>query len=331
MEREEKIATKVYGFIKSNLLNGVVIITALAYVFYNMISIKQTGLSIYEVLAQAGMGIVIAFVIKQALGESGFNKGYRSTIWANSLDKYSRACNLANPYIEKIDLFYDDQEKEKKLKYRTNNLMAVRLRYDDFFDEDGNYTNPEIRKAKRNQLSYGDSYTEIFYLTRKQRKVLKKCIEVKIYNLNLFSEYSNELENTTHREKTDKDQRNMMWAKNSFTAVITAIFGAYFLPMWNGWDWADFIISTVQVCVWVGCGIVQLYTNYNYVVIEKTSKLTKKIELIVKFVRKCENGQYGCKENEEVENNGKEQKEVNSSVASIPTNEFSNSNSIHTS
>lgn len=278
---------KIYDFIKGNLINAVVILTSVAYVFYNMVVIKRTDLTLAECIAKAGIGIIVGMMIKQGLGENGFNKGYGSHIWCENLEKYSKACNMANPYIERVDNFYFSEEKEKKKNYRRTNLMAAQMKYSWFFDEDGNYIDNQEKFSK---------------LTKYQKRVLKKCCRVRIYNLNLFSEYSNQVGADTHKEKTDKDQRSKMFGKNSVTQVITAIIGAYFVPMLTGWDWAAFIAATVQVCIWISCGITQLYTNYNYVVIEKVNKITRKIELIVKFTRGCEKGLYLINPYDEKEN-----------------------------
>ena len=297
MEAEKN--KKVYDFIKGNFINFIILLTSLAYVFYNMVIIKRTDLSVWECIAKAGIGILVGFMIKQGLGENGFNYGYRSQIWHDSLTKYSQNCNMANPYIERVDNFYSCETIEKKKIYRRTNLMATRMKYDWFFDEDGFY--------KENEEQYNK-------LDRKQKRVLKKCIAVKIYNLNLFSEYENQIGADTRREKTDKDQRAKMFGKNGVAQVLTAIVGAYFVPMLTGWDWASFIAATIQVCIWLSCGITQLYTNYNYVVIEKTAKLTRKVELIVKFTRGCEQGKYLTDPYEKE----KEEEKVNEQIETDP-------------
>ena len=274
---EAETNRKIYDFIKGNFINFIIIFTSLAYVFYNMIVIQRTDLSLWECVAKAGIGIIVGFMIKQGLSENGFNYGYRSQIWIDNLEKYSKNCNMANPYIERVDNFYACEEIEKKKIYRRTNLMAARMKYDWFFDEDGFYKEDNEFYAK---------------LDRKQKKVLRKCIKVKIYNLNLFSEYENQVGAETKKEKTDKDQRAKMFGKNGIAQIVTAVIGAYFVPMLTGWNWAAFIAATIQVCIWISCGIIQLYTNYNYVVVEKVNKLTRKVELIVKFTRGCQEGKY---------------------------------------
>ena len=268
---------KVYDFIKGNLINAIIILTALAYIFYSQVIIKRTDLTVAECIAKAGIGILVGFMIKEGMGENGMNKGYASNTWHDKLDKYSNACNLANPYIERVDNFYLCEEIEKKRNYRRTNLMNARMRYDWFFDADGNFI---------------EGSEEQHNLTRYQKKVLKKCISVKIYNLNLFSEYTAKIGADTIREKTDKDQRAKMFGKNGFAQIVSAIIGAYFVATFENWNLGAFITATVQVCIWLTCGILQLYANYDYVTVEKTNKLTRKMELIIKFVRGCESGLY---------------------------------------
>lgn len=46
--------------------------------------------------------------------------------------------------------------------------------------------------------------------------------------------------------------------------------------------------------LWIMFGIIQLYTNYNYVVQDKVAVLRKKKEIIRRFTSGCEKGLYLC-------------------------------------
>lgn len=269
--------TKVYNFIKSNLMNFIVVLTSVAYTLYGMVKIEPTGLTVWEVITKAGISVVIGLMIKQGIGENGFSKGYSSIVWSENFTKYNNCCNTATPHIEKVDNFYIYEEIENKKSYRRQVLSNYRIKYSWFFTEDGEYIENKEQYDK---------------LDKKQKKALHKCINVKIHNLNLFSEYDTEIVANTKKEITDKDQRFKMFGKNGVAQVLTALAGAYFIPLWEGWNWGSFITSTIQVCIWVFCGVIQLYANYNYIVIEKVNKLKRKMELIIKFVKGCEKGLY---------------------------------------
>ena len=276
MEFIEKLRENSVRYIKTIAMDIVVVIVAIAYIFYQMIKLQKTDLNPLILIAEAVMGIICGVIIKAALGENGFSKGYNSTIWATENEKYNDACSLAVNYTERLDNFYLSLEKEKKENYRRNHLQSVRLKYDMWFDSEGNY------------IGKDEEYDKLrFY----QRYMLKKCIKVKIYVLNLFSEYSTSSEQDTKREVTDKMQRGRNISKNTLSATLVAIIGVYFIPLFN-WNIASLISSTMQVSLWVLFGILQLYTNYNFVVQDKVSVLRKKKELIARFVKDSENGKY---------------------------------------
>ena len=281
IEKYEEKIEEIKGFglryIKTIAMDLVVVLVALAYVFYQMIKLELTNLNPLVLLAQAIMGIICGVVIKQALGENGFSKGYNSDHWNKEESKYNDACNVALPYMEYVDNFYDYEIIDKKKNYRRQHLQEVRLKYAMWFDNDGNYIGTKEMFEK---------------LDRKQKRVLKKCIAVRIYPLNLFSQYTISTEQATKREPTDKMQRAKNTAKNTLAATIIAIIGVYFIPQITGWNWAAFISATMQVAMWVLFGILQLYTNYNFVVQDLVSVMRKKKEDIKRFVSGCEKHLY---------------------------------------
>ena len=280
-EKVEEIQSFTSRYIKSIAMDFAVVLVAIGYIFYQMITFKSTDLNPLVLLAQGVMGIICGVIIKQALGENGFSRGYNSKTWNEEEEKYNSACNTANPYMERVDNFYQYEEIEKKKKYRRQHLQEIRLKYDNWFDKDGNYIGEPLKEIKAKKT-----------LDRKQLKVLKKCITVKIYPLNLFSQYSISTEQDTKKEITDKEKRARNITQNTIMATLVAIIGVYFIPQIKGWNWANFISATMQVSLWVIFGIIQLYTNYNFIVQDKVATLRKKKENIKRFTSGCEKGLY---------------------------------------
>ena len=276
-EKLEEIQSFTSRYIKSIAMDFAVVLVAIGYIFYQMITFKSTDLNPLVLLAQGVMGIICGVIIKQALGENGFSRGYNSKTWNEEEEKYNAACNTANPYMERVDNFYQYEEIEKKKKYRRQHLQEIRLKYDNWFDKDGNYIGTK----------------EMFdSLDKKQQRVLSKCIKVKIYPLNLFSQYSISTEQDTKKEITDKEKRARNITQNTIMATLVAIIGVYFIPQIKGWNWANFISATMQVSLWVIFGIIQLYTNYNFIVQDKVAILRTKKEIIKRFTSGCEKGLY---------------------------------------
>lgn len=276
-EKIEEIQSLTVRYIKTIAMDIIVVLVAIAYIFYQMVGLQVTDTNPLVLIAQAFMGIVCGVAIKQALGENGFSRGYNSKFWLDEEEKYNAACNTANPYMERVDNFYQYEEIEKKRNYRRAKLQGARLKYDQWFDKDGNYIG---------------SIENFNKLDKKQKRVLNKCIKIKIYPLNLFSQYDISNEKWTKKEVTDRAQRGKNVTKNTISATLIAIIGVYFIPFISGWSWASFISSTMQVAMWVLFGILQLFTNYNFVTQDKVALLRKKKEDIRRFTTGCEKGLY---------------------------------------
>ena len=273
----EEIKENPIRYLKSVAMDLVVVLVAVAYIFYQMITLDFQDLNPIILIAEAFMGIVCGVVIKQALGENGFAKGYNSDYWKNEESLYNDTCNLANQYMERVNNFYASEEIRKKREYRIQHLQGARLKYINWFDLEGNY------------IGRQEDYLK---LDKAQKRVLKKCIKVKIYVLNLFSEYSNATEQWTKKEITDKKKKAENLTRNTFSAVIIAIIGVYFVPLFNSWSWGSFISATTQVVLWILFGVLQLYSNFNFVVQDKVSVLKQKKEDIVRFTKDCERDLY---------------------------------------
>lgn len=275
---KEEMIENTTKYIKSIAMDLMVVLVALAYVFYQMVSLETTQLNPLILITQSLVGIIAGVVIKQALGENGFSKGYNSSKWQEEEDKYNDTCALAIDFIdERLDNFYQVVYKEKLYNFRRTKLQGVRLKYQSWFDDNGNYIATEEQYKK---------------LDFRQKLAVKKCLKVRIYVLNMFSEYSTSIEQDTKKEKTDKSQRLSNMTRNTLSAVLIALAGAYFIPVISGWSWGSFVMATLQVSLWSVFGVIQLYQNYNFVVHERVAILRKKKELILRFVKGCNNNLY---------------------------------------
>ena len=269
----EEIKQNPLKYIKTFTMDIVVVIVAVAYIFYQMVKLEPTQENPWVLLMQAFVGILCGLSIKQALGENGFTKGYKSDTWKYEYDLYNQACNSVIDYSDRVDNFRLLVEKEKREAYRRTNLQAVRLKYDDWFDKEGNFIGTNESVAK---------------LDFRQKRMLNRCVKVKIYVLDLLSGISNITKEDTKKEPTDNTQREKTFFKNFFGAVALALGGVYFIPFFDTWDTARFITSLLQVSMWILFGIFQLYTNFDFVVQDKVCILRKKKELIARFKKECD-------------------------------------------
>lgn len=115
-EKLEELKSNPVRYIKTFAMDIVVVLVAIAYVLYQMVKLETTELNPLVLIAQALMGIICGVVIKQALGENGFSKGYNSDFYQEEEKKYNQSCNVALPYMDRVDNFYQCEEIDKKKK-----------------------------------------------------------------------------------------------------------------------------------------------------------------------------------------------------------------------
>ena len=74
-EKLEEIQNFTVRYIKTIAMDIVVVLVAIAYIFYQMVGLQVTDTNPLVLIAQAFMGIICGVAIKQALGENGFSRG----------------------------------------------------------------------------------------------------------------------------------------------------------------------------------------------------------------------------------------------------------------
>lgn len=285
-EKADNVVANIKTHAKTILTDVVVVFLALFFVFYNTLKFKLTDLNPWILFVQSVLAIVVGIMIKTALGENGFDRGYRSELWLDERKKYDKKADAALPFIDKVDDFYERRRIEKTLRNRKTRLSGCRMKYEVFFDANGDYIEHEIwtPRQKRKHLKTHDSLPEeVIVLDLRQRLCLFKCVRLKIYVKNMFSEYQLSLSNDEHREKTDTTQRAHNLRKNTIKTIIFALSGVYIVVSFM-WNWASIIVAVFQVLGFIVVGILDALSNYYFVTVEKVAILREKESDLARFL-----------------------------------------------
>lgn len=282
--------------IKTIVLDLVVVLLGLSYIGFRFLTLESRHLSPIEMLLDGLFGIAVGVSIKQALSEIGIIKGYETEEYKEQREKHSVACEESIDFIDCYDKYENETIADRKYKYRKTHLQGAKLRYCDFFEENGESKQViitpfyKVRKEIR-QKTYVKQENE-FVLTYSQRKTLKRCYKVKIELLNLYSEYKKDTENFSDREERDEEQRGKVFSKNILSAVAFTLAGLYFAPKLLDFDWGSVIFASVQVLGFIITGITQMYGNINFVRVKKVNNLKEKTERLSVFINNCKKGKY---------------------------------------
>ena len=114
-EKVEEFKANPVRYLKSFAMDLVVVIVAVAYVFYQMVNLEPTNTNPIVLIAKAFISIVCGVVIKAALGENGFSKGYNSDKWASEeeIAEFTYFLAIYNKSMTGEDLLIDNGEKLK--------------------------------------------------------------------------------------------------------------------------------------------------------------------------------------------------------------------------
>lgn len=264
-------------YLKSLAMDIAVAVVGVAYIFYQMVKLEPTNVNPITLIASAIISIICGIIIKQALGENGFTKGYNSKEWMEEEAKYNASCNDLIQYLPLVNNYYLYQEAERRANTRRMILQGKRLRYQDWFDKEGNY------------IGTKEAYKQLDFV---QKIAMQKAIRLKVHVLNLFSEYASSYSGAKDKEITDRGQRVRNLSKNTISAILVSVIGVYFVPVLTGWNWATMISSTMSVALWVLFGMMQYYSNYNFVVHDRVNLLKKKKEDMAVFEKGSKEHRY---------------------------------------
>lgn len=285
-EKTDGVVANLKKNARTIITDIVVVFLALFYVFYNVLKLEFTNLDPRILLVQSILAIVVGVMIKAALGENGFDRGYKSDTWNNERAKYDLKADAALPFIDKVDDFYEKQRVEKTQKNRKTRLSGARMKYATFFDENGDYIEHEIwskRKKARYLKTHSSLPDNVIVLDFKQRKVLRKCYNLKIYVKNMFSEYEIGLTSDERKEKTDKMQRTHNLRKNTLKSVAFALAGVYVVASF-AFNLGSMIMAIFQVLGFIVVGVLDALDNYYYITVEKVAILREKQSDLARFL-----------------------------------------------
>lgn len=285
--------TQIKHKIKSFAIDIVIILVAIAFIFYGNLIFESKPFNPMEDLMDGILTIVVGLTIKLALAEQGMIKGYDSETFVEENKKYNQSCIDSLDYIEFADDFTQEMIVDRKANYRKTKLQGVRLKYHDFFTESGEIIDIVItKKTKRTSDKSYQKLDNEFVLDRKQRKALDKCYKVSPKVMNLYSEYTNDNTNVNDKETTDTKRRQSVVLRNVVGTIGLSLLGVYFAVKLGEWNWGEFILSCIQVCGFVAGGITQLYGNINYICRDKVAILREKSRRLSVFINKCKKGTY---------------------------------------
>lgn len=258
----ETTLDKTIIFFRKHIYNILLFIIAIAFLFKDVVEIKQSGKTVPEIIASAFLSFAIGTAFNVILGKKGILAGKNTPMYLDAISRYSQEINKTDEYIDKLDSFCEKKNEQRIKLAQIKILRRELIKYEDFISKPMN----EV------------------CATRQQRKCWRKAVNARIQYLtpdNLLSETDTRYERGK-KELTLNEYEKRQNAQDSFTKIIFAfIFGYYGVTFVGNKE--NIIWGALQIGIWLLMAILKYIQNYSYVTDVYKSKLHRKINLLIEF------------------------------------------------
>lgn len=262
-----------------------VLLISIVYITSSLVTISKTGKSIFEIIGTSVLSFIVGTLITSAFRSIGVHKGEMSEIMTSTNELHGKTVEEITPYIDKLDSYCENENKEALKRIRTKILAKAGLRYEDCFDENGIALEITI-DWESSQPSAVSSQREMKKKIWQKKKAYNKAVHLRFKPLlasNLTSDGVN-AENPFDFGNSKKAYTTQKNITGTFSRVLTAIIVGYFsVSFATSIDYATLIWNALQIVMYIVGGVVQMYASYNFIVDDYRQSIIKKIDYLQKF------------------------------------------------
>lgn len=263
---EEKLQNFFKGVMaKLPLLVGIGI--AVFWIFYGTVEIVPTSLSLVDRVGLTICTVILAITYCNLLADGGFKSAKLTLDYINASTEYEVALKNGIVYTEEINNYALVIARKNLYEARRNSLRSVGLKYEDYFEDNGDFKQDKLdfKKDKR--------------LNKKQKKYIKKCMRLQIIVPNIMSLVGGSFFGLKRYEE-ERSYRAKSISMQTVIRAVLSIASVGFMFNFLGFNTGAMIYALFQIVLWTGSGVGERIKNYNFV-IEKTIPQLKEKTLII--------------------------------------------------
>lgn len=231
---------------------------AIWWIFSGMVSVTKVQLGITEQIGLAIATVFIALTYCKLIAEGGFQSAKQTKTYQAVSSEWTKAINRGNAHKKEINMYAKEIAKDNLKELRIENCEKNGIDYGEIFDANGNVIKLDYKENKYHKELNPHGYT------KKQIRIIKKCIETKIDIPEMFGNISSRWFGIKKRQ-TQKEYERKTDISNGITRIIIALFSAGITFTWIGFSVQAIIYSLFQIVLWTASGILQRLKNYNFV------------------------------------------------------------------
>lgn len=267
---------KVKDFFRNNIIPIIIAIACLAYIARGLITINETGKTPFEIIGDGALALLFSLFITQMFGEQGFLKGDQNERVVATNKLHGETVDSICGYINLLDEWCDKKNSEALKKSRRKILSREGMKYEDYFDEQGNsreiafdFKNKEKRKKELKRY--------ICY-----RKALRKRITpLTVSSLTSGDDMDDDPYNMG---KGRKEYRKYNARTGLISKIATSVLaGCYGVNLIANFSWAEFVWTLLQVALFLLMGAMNCVNTYFFVTDELRARTIRQINELDKF------------------------------------------------
>lgn len=256
-------------------------IVSLIYIATAFLRLDKTGKTVAEIIVDGTLVFLLGFFINRLFDLQGIMDGERDDNFKASMSYHGEAVERISPYIDRLDGWCDEKNKENLRTQRTRILATEGLKYSDYFEEDGTAKEfiPDEKKLNNRFLRK---------MEMKRIKCFYKALHVKLTPLSaceLTSEGS-DMNDPYFFGRSKREYEKQSSTSDVISKVAVAlIFGYYGVSLIQDFSYAQLIWNALQVGIFILMGITKMYNSFIFITGEFRGRMVKKVTVLDMFLR----------------------------------------------
>lgn len=270
-------------FMFKNIGFFLIAVVSALYIVKGLYTLGQSGKSVMEILGDGALSASVGFIIGHLMRQTGISYGEDDTELIRIRSYHARLLDEMTPHIDKLDSFCAEENANTLRTLRGRILSRNGIKYDDVFDAEGLPRNAELR------IPDGAS-AELKRSIRAKRKAIRRAIGIKItplspQSLSVDGARNDDPYNFGRTESQYLYSRG--WRDIVSKVLFGILFGYYAIYITDSGSTESIVWASLQIGIYLIFGAAQMMQSYMFVKQECTARISRKIDIIGKFLRKC--------------------------------------------
>lgn len=252
------------------------VLVVLGYILTAVFTLDETGRTVQEILVNSFIIFTLGVLLSNTMGLQGMHDGEQEGEVIDVKKQHADILLETQPHWHEIPKYCTYKNKQAIRQERERILNFATLRYQDFYNEDGQFIGNFIPDPT-------DKYLQP--MVKKQNQAIQNTIDLDITQItptDLITE-SAKPNDPLARGRSKREYITQTNIKDLFGKVATAIFGGIYTASFLGADIGEIAYRVVIAIILLAFGILRYYMNFNYMINENKERVVMATHWLQEF------------------------------------------------